>query len=92
MSKKRRQHSEAFKAKVALEALKEAKTLSELSTIYSVHPVVITQWKKHLLAHAGELFARKGKGGEPSAEELTAPLYQKIGQLEMEVDWLKKKL
>mgnify|MGYP005865561405 CR=1 FL=1 len=92
MSRKRKQHSEVFKAKVALEALKGIKTLSQISTMYAVHPVVISQWKKHLLAHAGEVFTRKGRDRRENVEEVTAPLYQKIGQLEMEVDWLKKKL
>lgn len=93
MSKKRRRHSEEFKARVALEAVKGVKTLSELSAAYGVHHTVIAQWKRQLIDGSAEIFSRKnGVNHRRSEEELTAPLYEEIGRLKMEVDWLKKKL
>jgi len=92
MATKRRQHSDEFKAKVALEAVKGVRTLSELSSTFKVHPTVIARWKTQLMEGAAEIFGG-GNGSRPkSEEELTAPLYEKIGRLEVEVDWLKKKL
>ena len=92
MSTKRRKHSDEFKAKVALEAIRGVRTLSELSSAYGVHSTVIGQWKLQLVKRASEVFSNSnGKSGK-SEEELTAPLYQEIGRLKMEVDWLKKKL
>jgi transposase-like protein len=92
MSKKRTVHSDAFKAKVALEAVKGVKTMNELSSEYGVHPVLIGQWKKVLLSRAGEIFIRGGSGKAKTEDEVTAPLYQEIGRLKIELDWLKKKL
>jgi transposase-like protein len=92
MSKKRTVHSDAFKAKVALEAVKGVKTMNELSSEYGVHPVLIGQWKKILLSRAGEIFIRGGSGKTKTEDEVTAPLYQEIGRLKVELDWLKKKL
>lgn len=93
MGAKRKRHTEEFKAKVALEAIRGVRTLSELSSMHRVHPTVIGQWKRQLVEGAAELF-RRGKGGvgSRSEEELTAPLYEEIGRLKVEVDWLKKKL
>ena len=66
--------------------------MSELSAMHGVHPAVIAQWKRQLLEGATELF-RRGKGGVGKSEqELTGPLYEEIGRLKVEVDWLKKKL
>ena len=92
MGAKRKRHTEEFKAKVALEAVKGVRTLSEVSAMHGVHPAVIAQWKRQLLEGATELF-RRGKGGVGKSEqELTGPLYEEIGRLKVEVDWLKKKL
>jgi transposase len=90
MRRKRKTHSEETKARVALEAIKGVRTLSELSTAYGVHPTVIAQWKRQLVQGASEVF-RRGNAGR-NGEELTAPLYEEIGRLKMEIDWLKKKL
>ncbi len=90
MSRKRKKHSEETKARVALEAIKGVRTLSELSTTYGVHPTVIAQWKRQLVRGAAEVF-RRGSGGRRE-EELTGPLYEEIGRLKVEIDWLKKKL
>jgi putative transposase len=94
MIKTRRRHSAEFKAKVALEALKEHKTMSELAQSYTIHANQITEWKKTLLEQSPLLFGRK-ESPIPSDEALdaaTAPLYQQIGQLKVELDFLKKKL
>jgi len=92
MTKKRRRHSDEFKARVALEAVKGVKTLSELSATHGVHPTVIAQWKRHLIDGSAEVFSRKNGSRGKSEEELTSPLYEEIGRLKMEVNWLKKKL
>jgi len=92
MGQKRKRHSKVFKARVALEAVKGAQSLSELAARYKVHPTQITQWKRQLLEKAPSAFERGRNGDGSNAEELTAPLYQEIGRLKMEVDYLQKKL
>lgn len=91
MQNKRRNHSAAFKAKVALEAAKGDKTIAELAGEYQVHPNQITQWKKQLLESLPEIFSRRRRNEQHQQEELMAQLYQQIGQLKVELDWLKKK-
>lgn len=91
MSKKRRQHNPEFKARVGLEALKGIEPIHAIAAKYQVHPGQITQWKKELLERLPEVFARKASPSVAEAEEREARLYQKIGQLEVELDWLKKK-
>ena len=88
---KHRKHTDDFKARVAVEAVKGVKTLAELSSAYGVHPTVIAHWKRQLVTGAPGVFA-SGSGNGKSQEDLTGPLYQEIGRLKMEVDWLKKKL
>ena len=89
----RRRHSSDFKAKVALEALKGQKTLNELASEFGVHPVQIAQWKRLLMEASPSTF--EGGGGSGSRKEraqaLIEQLYQQIGQLKVEVDWLRKK-
>ena len=91
MARKRKQHADEFKARVALDAIKGIKTLSELSATHGVHPTVIAHWKRQLLDGAAAVFSR-GSGGGRTEEQVTAPLYEQIGRLKVEVDWLKKKL
>jgi len=91
MAKKRRPHSAAFKAKVALAAVRGLKTISELAGDFDVHPQMITQWKKKLLSEAEEVFERPGSQSKHSQESKEAELYQQIGKLQMELEWLKKK-
>ena len=83
--------SSDFKARVALEAAKGAKTTSEIASEYQVHPTQISQWKRQLLDGLPELFESGRRSQEPTAEELTAPLYEEIGRLKVEVDFLEKK-
>ena len=92
MGRKRRVFTDKFKAKVAMEAVKGVKTLTELATEHLVRPNQISDWKKRLLLNAPELFSGSKNGQAKSEEELTAPLYEEIGRLKMDVKWLKKKL
>jgi putative transposase len=92
MGQKRRTHSEEFKARVAMEAIKGIRTLSELSAAHGVHATVMAHWKRQLLEGAPEVFRGGSGGGIRREDDLTAPLYQEIGRLKMEVEWLKKKL
>ncbi len=90
MGKPRKRHSAEFKAKVALEACRGLKTVQQLARDYAVHPTQINQWKKQLRDRVASLFTRGQGTAEASQEaELTA-LYEKIGRLNMELDWLKK--
>jgi len=87
----RKNHSASFKAKVALEAVKTEKTISQLSSEFGVHPNQITQWRRRLLDEIPDIFSRKRKKKETDAETLQSELYRQIGQLKVELDWLKKK-
>ena len=89
-TKKRTRHSGAFKAKVGLAALMGVKTVGQIAREYQVHPVQVTQWKGVIRDHLPELFEPARQEGEDS-QELIAQLHQKIGQLTVEADWLKKK-
>jgi putative transposase len=91
MKKGRRNHSAEFKARVALEAIKGIKSMTELASEYEVHPNQISKWKKQVLAELPGIFSDRRKREENSEEELKARLYQQIGQLQFELDWLKKK-
>jgi len=90
MKKTRKRHTSDFKTQVVLEALKDQKTLAELSVEYGVNQHQISHWKTEFLRRAGEIFGKP----EPDKELLkkNEQLYTKIGKLEMENDWLKKKL
>ncbi len=91
MGKIRRNYSASFKAKVALETVKKEKTISQLSSEYGVHSNQITQWRKRMLEELPDIFSKNRQKKEKGAEELQAELYQQIGQLKVELDWLKKK-
>jgi transposase-like protein len=92
MGRKRRTFTDKFKCKAAVEAINGIKTLNELASEYQVHPNQISDWKKQLLSNAPELFASGKKKQARTEEELTAPLYEEIGRLKMDVKWLEKKL
>ena len=87
----RKKYSVEFKAKVSIEAIKEQKTLPELAKQYDVHPTQIQQWKKILLEHSANAFNDKAAGAGVS-EAKESHLYEQIGKLQVENDWLKKKL
>ncbi len=86
----RRRFTRTFKSKVAIEALSERMTLSELASKYELHPNQITTWKRQAKASMPEVFGSSGQRKQEQHEALTASLYQEIGRLKMELDWLKK--
>ncbi len=87
---KRKRYTGAFKAKVGLEALMGVKTVGQIAREYQVHPVQVTQWKGVIRDHLPEIFESPQPPNEDS-QQLIAQLHEKIGQLSVEVDWLKKK-
>ena len=89
---KRKRYSAGFKAKVAVDALKEQKTLSELANQYQIHSVQISNWKKQLLDGSALIFKNSTNNHQKKQQNLEAHLYQEIGRLKIELDWLKKKL
>ena len=90
MSVHRKRYSAEEKTRVALEALKGQKTLNELAAEYGMHPSQITQWKKQAVEEISLGFSGGRLRRERSEEALVASLYQEIGQLQMELDWLEK--
>jgi transposase-like protein len=91
MAGKRKAHSATLKAQVALAALKGERTVNELASQFGVHPTLIHSWKKQMLAGAEEVFAHGSKVPAVDAEAVQAQLYEQIGRLKMELDWVKKK-
>lgn len=90
MKKNRTRYNEDFKAKVAIEALKDQRTISDIAGQYQIHPNQVSKWKSQLMQGAKVIFEdgrTKKKDDKPSEERL----YQQIGQLQVELDWLKKK-
>lgn len=90
MAGARKRHSASFKAKVALEAAKQTRTIAELAKAFQVHPVQISQWKKQLLDGAESLFRDGRRRDRDEGQAVQAELYERIGRLNMEVEWLKK--
>ncbi len=90
MMNKRKRYSAEFKAKVAVDALKEQKTLSELANQYQIHSVQISNWKKQLLDGSALIFKNSTNNNQKKQQNLEAHLYQEIGRLKIELDWLKK--
>jgi transposase len=92
MTTTRKQYTPKFKAKVALEAIRGERTLNQLASQYHVHPVQIGQWRKAAIEQMAELFVdgrkRKPRDGDVEKEAL----FEEIGRLKMELDWLKKKV
>jgi putative transposase len=86
----RKKHDAAFKARVGLEAVRGEKTVAQISSEYKVHGNQVRQWKKKLIEGLPGIFLDRRKRSEKEAEELTAELYRQIGQLKVELDWLKK--
>lgn len=89
--KKRRQFTAEFKARVVRAALKEDKTLGELASQFDVHPNQITRWKKQIIDGMSDFFGRDSAHDNKEQEKREAQLYQEIGKLKVDLDWLKKK-
>ena len=87
----KRRYTAAFKSKVALEAIKGIKTISEIASEYEVHPAQVSQWKRQLRDGLEDVFTDPRRSGR-SEEKEKDRLYQEIGRLKVELDWLKKKL
>ena len=91
MAGRRKSHTAAFKAQVALAALKGDRTVNELAGPFGVHPTLIHTWKKHLLQGAAAIFASGSKADTNDTEARQAELYEQIGRLKMELEWVPKK-
>ena len=91
MTTKRKQYSNNFKFKIALEAVKGAKTVSQLAAEYNVHPTQIGTWKKQLVQQGKTLYTRPNDRQQREQQDKEAALYEQIGRLKMELEWLKKK-
>ena len=92
MPKQRKHYSAEIKAKVALEAIKGQQTVNEIAARYGIHPNLVTNWKKLPLEQLPDLFSDRHHRALRDEEALKAQLYQQIGQLKVELDWLKKKV
>lgn len=90
MGKTRRRFSAEFKAKVAIEAIRERKTQAELSVEYGLHPNQIMAWKKEFIENAGKVFGDGEEISEATEDKLKLPLYEQIGRMKVEIDWMKK--
>jgi transposase-like protein len=88
----KRSHPAAFKAKVALDLIKEVDSLAAVASKYSIHPTQARQWKMQMLNNIEALFSDKPSSALKEKDELIDQLYRQIGQLKVELDWLKKKL
>src|SRR3954447_26453065 len=91
MSTQRKQYSAEFKARVALEALKGLKTVNELASMYGVHPTQIAHWNHRLQKEISDIFSARRANREHDHEAFQAQLYQQVGHLKVELDWVKKK-
>jgi putative transposase len=91
MSTKRRRFNSEFKFRVALEAAKGQQTIGELASKHNLHPNQISQWKRQLLEDGADVFSRNGTKEQEDQEVVQAELYEQIGRLKMELEWLKKK-
>ena len=95
MAKIRRRYSNEFKAQVALEAIVGLKTASEIATEHNIHVKMVSQWKGELTNNASHLFEKNTKSSEVTEiqkEEILNPVYKEVGKLQVENEWLKKKL
>jgi transposase len=92
MKRSRKLYTAAFKARIALAALKGENTANELAAQHQIHPTLISNWKKALLEGAETLFAQPGRPAKADDQPPAAELFEQIGRLKMELEWLKKKL
>lgn len=91
MTKKRKKFTTAEKAKIALEAIKGTRTISEIAQRFEVHPTQVNTWRRELVERLPEVFGKKGDIAVQDQSRLIDELYKQIGQLIVERDWLKKK-
>lgn len=91
MKQKRRVHSPEFKTKVVLEILKGEKTAAQLAGRFGVHPGILCDWKKQFLQSAHDVFKKKNHPSKKNEDKEKAELFEQIGRLKMEIEWLKKK-
>jgi len=91
MKPRRKTYTGAYKAKIVVEAIKGQQTINQLASKYGVHPNMITEWKKQALSGLPQVLSDRRGRDEKAEDELKAQLYQQIGQLKMELEWLKKK-
>jgi len=91
MARQRKQYTGAFKAKIALEAIKGQRTIQELATAHGVHPNQITTWKKHLQTGAEDIFSGARERRELAEGQEKDELYRQIGKLQVQLDWIEKK-
>jgi len=87
----RKSYDSRIKVQVALEAIKNQRTIAQIASEYGVHPNMVTQWKQRLLNELPDIFNNKHQKNKQDNETLKAELYRQIGQLKVELDWLKKK-
>lgn len=92
MKKQRKTYTTEFKVRVALEAIKGQRTINEIASHYGIHPNQVTQWKKQAIDSLPDVFSTRRERAAEDGEALQAQLYQQIGQLKVELDWLKKKV
>jgi putative transposase len=92
MTVKRQKRNGSFKFKVALEAAKELKTVNQIASDYQVNPGQVSQWKKQLHSQGATIFQNQPAGSQQQQEKKEAELYEQIGRLKMELEWLKKKV
>ena len=92
MKNNRKKYSATFKAKVAMEALSQLKTITEIAEEYELHPTQVSKWKTALEKNAEEIFLDKRKHKNKSEEKKVDQLYRQIGKLQVEKDWMKKKV
>ncbi len=88
---RRKQYDGRFKAKVAIEAIKNQQTVAQIASHYEVHPNQVSQWKKQALEELPQMFANRRPKATSDNEQLIAELYRQIGQLKVELDWVQKK-
>ena len=91
MTKKRRQFTSQFKFKVALDAIKELKTISEIASQYNVHPTQVRKWRKQLMTEGPAVFGNNTAKQLQEQEARETELFEQIGRLKMELEWMKKK-